>query len=40
MEFFDYGTEVTVEPPPADEVVDLAELTGLLGGGDDGATTP
>jgi hypothetical protein len=26
MEFFDWGTEVVVEPPPADEVTDIAEL--------------
>ena len=27
MEFYDYGAEVDVQPPPADEVTNLAELT-------------
>lgn len=31
MELFDWGTEVTVEPPPASEVTDISELTGLAG---------
>jgi hypothetical protein len=31
MELYDWGTDVTVEPPPASEVSDLAELTEQLG---------
>lgn len=26
MEFFDFGIEVNIEPPPADEVIDIQEL--------------
>lgn len=33
MELYDWGTEVNVEPPPAGEVTDSSELTGLAGGG-------
>jgi hypothetical protein len=33
MEFFDFGTEVDVEPPPADQVTDLAEVLGQVGAG-------
>jgi len=36
MELFDFGVDVTVEPPPADQVMDASELGGLLGGGSDG----
>jgi hypothetical protein len=32
MEFSDYGVDVNVEAPPADEVTNLAELSGLSGG--------
>jgi hypothetical protein len=28
MEFFDFGVDVDVEPPPADEVIDIQELIG------------
>ena len=31
MEMYDFGTEVDVEPPPANEVVDLQELIGQGG---------
>ncbi len=31
MEFSDYGVEVDVQPPPADQVTSLAELTALSG---------
>jgi hypothetical protein len=30
MEFFDFGTPIDVEPPPANQVQDLAELAGAL----------
>jgi hypothetical protein len=33
MEFYDWGTEVTIEPPPASEVTDITELTELAGVG-------
>lgn len=33
MELYDWGTEVTVEPPPASEVTDISELTAQLGVG-------
>jgi hypothetical protein len=28
MEFFDFGVDVDVEPPPSDEVIDIQELIG------------
>jgi hypothetical protein len=31
MELFDWGTEVTIEPPPAGEVTDISELAALAG---------
>ena len=31
MEFSDYGVEVDVQAPPADQVTSLAELTALSG---------
>lgn len=31
MELYDWGTDVTVEPPPASEVTDISELTELAG---------
>jgi hypothetical protein len=31
MEFFDFGVDVDVEPPPADEVIDIQELLGQGG---------
>jgi hypothetical protein len=37
MDLFDYGVDVNVEPPPPDEVTDLAELSAAAGG--TGATT-
>lgn len=41
MEFFDYGTDVTVDIPSSDQVTDLAELGGLgFGVGQDTTTTP
>lgn len=33
MELYDWGADVTVEPPPASEVTDSSELTGLTGAG-------
>ena len=33
MEFFDFGTPVSVEPPPEDEVTDISELAKQFGGG-------
>lgn len=33
MEFFDFGAPVDVAPPPKEDVQDLAELAGALGGG-------
>jgi hypothetical protein len=30
MDFFDWGADVVVEPPPADEVTDIAELTSTV----------
>lgn len=32
MEFYDFGVEVSVEPPPASEVIELSELSEMLGG--------
>jgi hypothetical protein len=31
LEFFDWGADVVIEPPPPDEVTDIAELTGTSG---------
>ena len=31
MEMYDFGTEIDVEPPPANEVIDLQELIGQGG---------
>ncbi len=31
MDLYDWGTDVTVEPPPASEVTDISELTQLAG---------
>jgi hypothetical protein len=31
MELYDWGTDVTIEPPPASEVTDISELTEQLG---------
>ena len=31
MELFDWGTEVTIQPPPAGEVTDISELAALAG---------
>lgn len=31
FDFFDFGESVTIEPPPADEVTDMENLTGPLG---------
>jgi hypothetical protein len=39
VELYDFGTDVEVTVPPADQVVDVTELTGLLGGGQNGTTT-
>jgi len=32
LEFSDFGVDVNVEPPPADQVTNLADLTALMGG--------
>lgn len=31
FDFFDFGQPVTIEPPPADQVTDMSELSGPLG---------
>lgn len=31
FDFYDFGKEVTIDPPPADQVTDVADLSGALG---------
>jgi hypothetical protein len=31
FDFYDFGESVTIEPPPADQVTDMSELSGPLG---------